>query len=374
MGRSGTPTTSWLAIADRLSRREAAGLLNQARDLAEHPHVADAAVAGRISIAQARVIGSVLGGLDALDEGQQGRAAEVLVGMAAEMDSDRLAKAGPQVLATVAPDRAEEDLERKLQRESEAAERNRSLVFGRDGNGSVTFRGSLPLIDAEAWIMILDAYTESQRRTALEERDPLATGITPAQRRADALRAMVAAHSGDGRAPAVGGDRPRVVVTVDYDKLRRDAAAAGLIAESEPISAGHLRRLCCDADLLPAVLGGASVVLDAGRSQRLVTPEIRAALVVRDGGCVFPGCQTSPSACEAHHIVPWWAGGSTAIGNLALLCHHHHALVEPAKFAARDQWEVRMARDGLPEVVPPRRLDAERRPLRHARVEAREAA
>jgi hypothetical protein len=58
-------------------------------------------------------------------------------------------------------------------------------VFSRDGKGSVTFSGSLPLVDGEAWIAIVDAYTESRRRTALEERDPLATSLTPQQRRAD---------------------------------------------------------------------------------------------------------------------------------------------------------------------------------------------
>ena len=41
--------------------------------------------------------------------------------------------------------------------------------------------------------------------------------------------------------------------------------------------------------VLPIVLGGPSQPLDVGRTQRLVTPAIRAALEVRDGGCVFPG-------------------------------------------------------------------------------------
>ncbi len=93
----------------------------------------------------------------------------------------------------------------------------------------------------------------------------------------------------------------------------------GLIGQGEPLSAGDLRRLCCDADLLPAVLGGPSTVLDVGRDNRLVTPELRAALVLRDGGCVFPGCNARPSECEAHHIIPWWRGGVTALWNLVLV-------------------------------------------------------
>jgi hypothetical protein len=298
----------------------------------------------------------------------------LLLDLAGTMDTDRLAKAAPQVLAKVAPQQAEENLEKRLQRQAEAAQRNRSLVFGRDGNGSVTFSGSMPLVDGEAWIAILDAYTESRRRTALEERDPLATSLTPQQRRADALIAMITNHQRERRAPKVAGDRPRVMVTLDYDKLLRDAAGAGLIGADEPISAGDLRRLCCDAGLLPAMLGGPSQVLDVGRERRLVTPEIRAALDLRDGGCIFPGCQARACTCDAHHVVPWSCGGPTALSNLCLLCHHHHALVEPARYGTRDQWEVRIAEDGIPEVIPPRRCDPQRRPIRHARFEARTLA
>ena len=365
--QAGTPTTSWLTVQGGLSKREASGFLHQARDLAEHEQVAQAAAAGRISLGQAKAIGAVLGGLDSLTEDQQAKAEALLLTMASSMDSDRLAKAAPQVLLQVAPKVADETLERRLQRQAEAAQRNRSLVFRRDGNGSVLFSGSLPLVDGEAWIVQLDAYTESQRRTALEERDPAGAGLTPEQRRADALVAMIINHGEGRRAPKVGGDRPRVVVTVDYAKLLADATAAGLIGDAEPLSAGDLRRLCCDADLLPAVLGGPSTVLDVGRDHRLVTPEMRAALILRDGGCVFPGCHARPSQCEAHHVIPWWMGGVTALWNLVLLCHHHHGLVEPARYGVRDQWEVRIADDGIPETIPPRRYDPDRKPIRHAR-------
>ncbi len=365
--QAGTPTTSWLTVQGGLSKREAAGMLHQARDLAEHPDVAQAAATGRISVNQARAIGTVLGGLDGLDEAQRHRPSSCCSTMAASLDTDRLAKAAPQVLAQVAPKQADETLERRLQRQAEAAQRNRSLVFRRDGNGSILFSGSLPLVDGEAWIAQLDAYTESRRRTALEERDPAGTGLTPEQRRADALVAMIINHGKGRRAPKVGGDRPRVVVTVDYAKLSADATAAGLIGDGEPLSAGDLRRLCCDADLLPAVLGGPSTVLDVGRDCRLVPADLRAALVLRDGGCVFPGCHARPSECEAHHIIPWWKGGPTALSNLCLLCHHHHGLVEPARYGVRDQWEIRIATDGIPETIPPRRCDPGRRPLRHAR-------
>ena len=157
-----------------------------------------------------------------------------------------------------------------------------------------------------------------------------------------------------------------MVVTLNYDQLRAGTAGAGLIGD-EPLSAGELRRLCCDADLIPAVLGAASEVLDVGRSCRLVTPAIRTALTLRDGGCIFPGCQAPAIVCDAHHDVPWWAGGVTSLWNTCLLCAQHHALVEPAKYGLRDQWEIRIAADGIPEAIPPARIDPHLRPIRHAR-------
>src|SRR5699024_773988 len=135
-----------------------AGMLHQAKELAERPDVAQAAAAGRISVNQAKAISGVMSGLDGLDEAQQAQAEEVLLAMANHMDTDRLARASAQVLAQVAPQRADETLERRLQRQAEAAHRNRSLVFRRDGNGSVLFSGSLPLVEGEAWIAQLDAY------------------------------------------------------------------------------------------------------------------------------------------------------------------------------------------------------------------------
>lgn len=366
---TGTPTSSWLAVGENLSRRESAGALFRAQRLAEHPKVGQAASDGRINTSQARAIGTVLDSLaPQLDEPQRQHAEELMLELAGNLDSDRLAKAAPRVLRTVAPQQADELLDTRLQRETEAAHRNRSLVFTPD-RGSMRFSGSLPRAEAEAWLVQLDAYVESRRRNLHEERDPLATSRTPEQRRADALIDMIRGHQATKRAPTSGGDRPVVIVKLDYDRLRAGAAGAGLIGD-EPISAGDLRRLCCDAGLLPAVLGGASEVLDVGRTHRTVPPKLRTALILRDGGCVFPRCQARPAACDAHHIDPWYLGGPTALGNLVLLCHHHHALVEPARYGVRDQWLIRLGTDGVPEAIPPSRIDPARRPIRDSRFPA----
>src|SRR6266536_2679846 len=95
----------------------------------------------------------------------------------------------------------------------------------------------------------------------------------------------------------------------------------------EPVDAATARRLACDAEVLPAVLGSLSEPLDVGRHTRTVPAGLRAALAVRDGGCRFPGCHTPAGRCLAHHVRHWADGGRTVLGNLVLLCEYHHGAV-----------------------------------------------
>ena len=173
----------------------------------------------------------------------------------------------------------------------------------------------------------------------------------------------------DGENSAGSGmaDRARIFVVVDHDRLTAQAAAAGLLNGTEPLSAGDLRRLCCDAGILPVVMGGESAILDLGRERRLVSPDLRAALELRDRGCVMPGCDVGPVGCEAHHILSWAMGGVTALSNLVLLCVQHHPKFEPAKNPLRQPWRIQIAADGVPEVIPPPFARLGEDPIRHQR-------
>ena len=106
---------------------------------------------------------------------------------------------------------------------------------------------------------------------------------------------------------------------VDWATLK-DQVGTATLTTGEHLSAQAVRRLACDAEILPMILGGPSGVLDVGRSQRLVTLALWLALIARDKHCVFPGCRRPPIACDAHHIVHWVDGGPTSLDNLALLC------------------------------------------------------
>ncbi|WP_162602421.1 HNH endonuclease signature motif containing protein [Nocardioides daejeonensis] len=131
--------------------------------------------------------------------------------------------------------------------------------------------------------------------------------------------------------PRDHGTTPRVIVTIDHDSLTRQLIDAGLAhpghtTTGATLSAAAVRRLACDAEVLPTVLGTASQPLDVGRSHRLVTPAIWNALLIRDQHCAFPGCTRMPLACDAHHIQHWADGGPTSLDNLVLLCRRHHTL------------------------------------------------
>ena len=91
---------------------------------------------------------------------------------------------------------------------------------------------------------------------------------------------------------------------------------------------------------------GPSEVLDLGRSVRLVSPAQRRALVVRDGGCVWPDCDRPPAFTDAHHLRHWVDGGATDLANLALVCRRHHRLVHAG-------WELAHRPDGIWSATPP---------------------
>ena len=149
---------------------------------------------------------------------------------------------------------------------------------------------------------------------------------TPATRRADALLEIVgrvvAAPEGVTRSP-----RTTLVVTITLEALLDQLRGVGMLDNDAALSPSAVRRLACEAGIVPMVMGAPSEVLDLGYTQRLFTPAQRRALATRDKGCTFPGCTVPPMWCEAHHVEHWLHGGPTDLCNGALLCGRHHTVV-----------------------------------------------
>ncbi|MEU6646862.1 DUF222 domain-containing protein [Saccharomonospora sp. NPDC046836] len=122
--------------------------------------------------------------------------------------------------------------------------------------------------------------------------------------------------------PTEAGEPVTLLVSATLDQLTTGIGQA-LVDGHLSMSAGQIRRMACDAKAAPMVFGTASEVLDVGRTIRTVPRSLRRALIHRDRGCSFPGCDRKAKWSQAHHIVEWSNGGPTTLDNLTLVCQHH---------------------------------------------------
>lgn len=154
-------------------------------------------------------------------------------------------------------------------------------------------------------------------------------------RRALALHRLCTRRTSSGGAGAceIDGDpfdtrptRAEIVVHVDIDTLRSGLHPASVCrtVDGHDLPPPVVRRLACDADVVPVVLSGGSVPLDVGRAKRLATVHQRRALEAVHATCAIPECEVSMSRCVVHHLDPWEGGGPTDLANLVPLCNRHH--------------------------------------------------
>jgi hypothetical protein len=122
-------------------------------------------------------------------------------------------------------------------------------------------------------------------------------------------------------------DRPNLIVHVSAATLARREPGISETGNGTFLTADEIKRLACDANLTRVVFDPESQPLDVGRTKRLVTPALRAAVCARDLRCVFPGCDRPSNWCDVHHLTHWADGGDTSVANLVLLCRHHHVLI-----------------------------------------------
>ncbi len=112
-----------------------------------------------------------------------------------------------------------------------------------------------------------------------------------------------------------------IILTADYDAITGQLKAAGLI-DGTPIGIDEIRRLACEAEIIPMIFNSQAQPLYMGRTRRKHTKAQKLALYKRDKRCT--SCGIRASSCEVHHIVPWEHGGTTDISNLTLLCPTCH--------------------------------------------------
>jgi hypothetical protein len=158
------------------------------------------------------------------------------------------------------------------------------------------------------------------------------------QRQADAL---VELASG-------GGSQAQIQVTSSIETLVGLAGSPAAEMEfSLPVSSKTIERLACDSSIARVLLNSESLVIDVGRSKRVVSEPGRRALAARDGHCRWSECDRPPSRSAAHHVVHWIHGGTSDLDNLILLCHRHH------RMAHEGGWQLVRSDDGRILTIPP---------------------
>jgi hypothetical protein len=216
----------------------------------------------------------------------------------------------------------------------------RSLHHSRTLGGRGVLSGSL---DPEA-----NAIADCALRVAASDDVEGEPVRSPAHRRADAL-VEICRFFLDHQATALGGrHRPHLNVFLDYEELMKKAGGGGWLADGTHLDGPTIRRLACDAGIHRVVTEGRSSILDYGHKHQSVPANLFNALVARDRGCRFPGCDRPAKWTEAHHILDWTKHhGPTAIGNLVLSCsRHHHLLHLPG-------WHIKLLPDATVEVTRP---------------------
>jgi len=374
--------TAWLTSSLSMSGAEASRWAKLAKLLPQAPVAAQALAAGEVSVEQARMIAQTVADLPR-EVGEQGkaRAAEALTKLAIgqRLRPEVLGKHRAMILELVAPEIAEDRLRKDLERAERSAFERREFTLSPYGEGEYRARGVLNAEMAAVVNAALDPLSAPRTPTptgadaaataAAGDDDVLdrpagsALGTQPdmrsaGARRADALIEICRRILDAGELPDSGGEKPHLVVTLSWQQLR-DQIGHGLLDTGDLLTPATMRRLACDAVIIPAVLGGDGQVLDVGRARRLIDGPLRRALVLRDKGCAFPGCDRPARWCHGHHVRSWADGGDTSLANSALLCGFHHREIH------HGGWQVHIAADGHPEFTPPAYVDPQRRPVRN---------
>lgn len=312
-----------LIHAAGLSQRDARRVIARSATLDSMPAFEGALASGAVTAAHVDALSVGLGKLSDADKVKLLDRSDNLLSQARHLSVDEFAK---QVRVEVARAQSDGGLS-----QFERQRRSTYLKIWNDAEGMVQLRGAF---DPERGT-VLAARLEARVEALFHSGDQGAPvdvmpGIEPNDhRRALALLDMSQATT--SACDPVRAPRAEIMVHVDLANLRDRVTDAGLPVTQHGVElpVETLRRLACEADIIPIVLSGESVPLDVGRAKRLATVHQRRALAAKHRTCAYPHCTVKFAHCEPHHITPWEQGGPTDLINLVPLCsQHHHAVHE----------------------------------------------
>ncbi len=303
----------WLAGKTNTSRRDAHQSARLGETMDRHQGVADAVADGEMSTATADAIA------DALNDPPKGADPAELI--------ERAKGVGPVEARRRVEEWREEHRTETAKEASARRYAKRSFTKGPVDDGMVVIRITLPELEAKVFERaVADAsggFTEADDRSTAQL---FADGVIN-------LAELWARGSLTG-----GRARPSIIATAQLSTLLGDDDLAGLSADGCRVPADVLRRLVLNAEIQLLIKAGEEI-LWLGRTVRYATDAQFKALLERDGGCRFPGCEAPAGACEIDHLDEWTlANGSTDLDRLVLWCPAHHRFRHRSDVSLEGTW------------------------------------
>jgi hypothetical protein len=310
--RLDVPAAELLACDGRRRTRDAEVIVDRGAVLQSMPELHDALAAGEVSAGHVDAIVRVAGRLTDTERPGLVELAPALLDAAMTTTVQAFERDTRQLATLLSHDQGVGQHER--------LRRQRSLRRWVDHTG---MHHTHVILDPEADARFSAALDAAVGAEALRSDDDTRTFE---QLKTDAFVTLTTSPRNSGRR------RGEVLVLVDEQTLR-DGAHDHTVCETndgQPLAPETVRRMCCDADIIPVVLNGAGVALDVGHSQRVATAHQRRALRSMHRTCGFPGCEIRFADCEIHHVIEWIKQrGPTDLDNLLPLCtRHHHTIHE----------------------------------------------
>ena len=272
---------------------------------AANPVTGRAFSAGDVGPSQVRLLGEAL---ERLPIDRRAAAEQVLLEAARTLDPVAFGRRVRRYLAEHAP--------AQLHRQEQGQHAQRRFRMADTEDGGVAFSGLAYGTAAELARTALDAF---RRPDTPDERR------SPEQRSADAFEQLCDAALRLGAAPTVHGERPQVILVVEASELEGGRGAARFAGSGQPVTVAEAGTLLTDCEVSRVVRDAEGIPIEVTKNVRTVPIGLWRALVVRDGGCRWEGCDAPASWCDvAHGQEPFRAEGRLSPANAVLLCRRHH--------------------------------------------------
>jgi hypothetical protein len=293
------------AARQRLTPSAAKRAAEAGRAATDHAAIGAAFRSGDLDVEQVRLIAGLL---RVVPVDQRAELEQELVSLARGLDAVVFGRKARELVARQAPEAA-------TRTERYAASR-RSVRATDTPEGGFAFSGLLHGTAAETARVALQAFRRPD--TPDEHR-------SPEERTADAFEQLCETALRAGQAPAVHGVRPHVLVVIEQADLGRPGGVAQLAHSGQPLTPGVIGHLLDDCTVSRLVRDAVGTPIEASEGVRTVPAGLWKALLARDAGCTWPGCDAPSAWCDvAHGNAAFRHNGRLRPDNAALLCRRHH--------------------------------------------------